>query len=326
MRELPKVELHLHLEGGAPPDFIRQMAAEKKTDISGIFKPDGGYAYRDFWHFLQVYEAATSVLTTPEDFHRLTLAVLEQSAENGVVYTEAFLSPDFCGGRDVSAWKEYCHAMQEAAQIAETRHNITMRGIITCIRHFGPEKAKETCLCAAEPVGDFIVGFGIAGDEKAGHPRDFAYTFDMAREAQLRLTAHAGEWGGAQSVKDALEHLRPERLGHGVEAIYDNALVDHLAETETVLEVCPGSNVFLGVFPSWDAHPIETLRERRVKVTVSTDDPPFFNTDMTKEYENLARVFGWDEAAFRALAQTSLDAAFCDDATRAKIQDRLEPS
>ncbi len=138
---IPKVELHLHLEGGAPPGFIRDLAREQGLDISRIFDPDGRYTYRDFWHFLEVYEAATSTLRSPEDYHRLTLAVLEQSARHGVVYSETFLSPDFCGGRDLVAWREYLQAIREASEIAEKNHGIILRGIVTCIRHFGPEKA-----------------------------------------------------------------------------------------------------------------------------------------------------------------------------------------
>lgn len=324
MKDLKKLELHLHLEGGAPPSFIRGLASEKNVDLSAIFKDDGSYAYRDFTHFLSVYEAATSVLTSPEDFARLTRAVLEECAEHGVVYAETFLSPDFCGGGDVDAWRDYLAAIEEAADQAERDMGITLRGIITCIRHFGPEKAKPIAICAAETHGRFIRGFGIAGDEMVGNPKDFTWAFDCAREAGMHLTAHAGEWGGAQSVWDALNDLRVERIGHGVHAIEDNALVDHLAETGTVLEVCPGSNVFLGVYPTWDAHPIEKLRERGVKVTVSTDDPPFFHTTMTREYENLHRTFGWDEEVFAEITETALNAAFCDEDTREAIRAKLK--
>ena len=326
MRDLPKVELHLHLEGAAPPALIRDMAREKHIDISGIFAPDGGYAYRDFWHFLQVYEAATSVLKTPEDYARLTRAVLEASAENGVIYCETFISPDFCGGRDLTAWRDYLDAIREAADAVERSHGIVLRGIVTPIRHFGPDAAREAALCAAETAGDWIVGLGIGGDEKAGSFKDFTYAFDMAREARLRLTAHAGEWDGPQSVRDALTHLRVERIGHGVRAIEDPALVDELAEAGVVLEVCPGSNVALGLYPDWHAHPIETLRAAGVKVTVSTDDPPFFHTTMTHEYESLARAFDWDGGVFQTLNTVAANAAFCDEATRAKILKSLEVS
>jgi adenosine deaminase len=324
VKKLPKIELHLHLEGGAPPAFIRGLAREKKLDISGIFNEDGSYRFTDFWNFLKVYEAACTTLQSPEDFRRLTLAVLEESAASGVIYSETFLSPDFCGGRDLGAWREYLLAIREAADEAERGMGITLRGVVTCIRHFGPEKARETALCAAETAGDFITGFGIAGDEKIGAPKDFLWSFDCAREAGLRLTAHAGEWGGPDSVRAAIRDLGVERIGHGVRAIEDLALVDEIAERGVVLEVCPGSNVALGIYPTFRQHPVGQLYDRGVKVTVSTDDPPFFHTTMAREYDMLNRAFDWDEGVFAAIARTSLDAAFCDADTKAKLVRKLE--
>ncbi|CUH63994.1 Adenine deaminase [Thalassovita gelatinovora] len=323
-KDFPKVELHLHLEGAAPPAFVRGLAQEKGINLDRVFDERGNYAFRDFTHFLQVYEAATQVLKTPEDYRRLTLAVLEQCAENGVIYAETFLSPDFCGGRDVIAWKEYLHAMKEAAQQAEAQMGITLRGIVTCIRHFGPDKARETAICAAETAGGWITGFGMGGDEGLGRQGDFAWAFDCAREAGLRLTTHAGEFGGPESIRQAVQDLKVERIGHGVRAIEDPALVDILAETGVVLEVCPGSNVALGLYPSYGAHPIARLREAGVKVTVSTDDPPFFNTTMTREYEELERAFRWGIEDFTALNAIAIDAAFCDEGTRTGIKEKLE--
>ncbi|SFR42153.1 adenosine deaminase [Litoreibacter janthinus] len=320
---IPKIELHLHIEGAAPPAFIRGLAQEKGVNLTGVFNEDGSYKFEDFSQFLRVYEAACTVLTGPEEFGRLTTAVLEQSIEQGVIYTEAFLSPDFCGGGDVGAWREYMHAMQEAAaKLPE----IEMRGIVTCIRHFGPDKAKAAARCAAETAGDFITGFGMGGDEMQGKQGDFAYSFHMAREAGLRLTTHAGEWGGADSVRQAVRDLEVERIGHGVQAIDDDALVDHLAEHEIVLEVCPGSNVALGVYSDWHSHPIETLRERGVLVTVSTDDPPFFHTNLGMEYDLLGHHFGWEDDTVREVNVTAAKAAFCDDATREKLLKALEPA
>ena len=324
MSKSAKIELHLHLEGAAPPAFIRGLAAEKHMDIRGIFDAKGAYKYKDFWDFLKVYEAATETLKTPEDYARLTRAVLEESAASGVVYCETFLSPDFCGGRDPAAWHDYLLAIGEAADAAERSMGITLRGIVTCIRHFGPEKARETALCAAETAGDWIVGFGIAGDEKVGAPKDYKWSFECAREAGLRLTAHAGEWGGPISVRDAVRDLGVERIGHGVRAIEDLALVDELAEKGIVLEVCPGSNVALGLYPSVARHPIADLFNRGVKVTVSTDDPPFFHTTMAREFEELHRAFDWDDGVFAVLNRTALDAAFCDADTKARILKLLE--
>ncbi len=323
---LPKVELHLHLEGAAPPSFIRGLAREKSVDLSGIFREDGSYDTGSFEHFLKVYEAACTVLQTPEDFRRLTLAVAEEAAASGVVYSEVFVSPDFCGGGDVAAWRDHLAAIEDAAGEAERAHGVTLRAIVTCIRHLGPDRAKRAALCAAETVGGFVTGFGMAGAETVGRPRDYAWSFDAAREAGLRLTCHAGEWGGPDMVADTLRDLRPERVGHGISAARDPALVDRLAEAGVVLEVCPGSNVYLGAVPSWEAHPIEGLRAREVKVTVSTDDPPFFGTTVTREWEMLERTFGWTPDDLRALNAVALDAAFCDDATRDRIRKRLEAS
>ena len=322
--QFPKVELHLHHEGAAPPAFIRQLAHEKKVDLEGVFNDDGSYAFKDFVHFLSVYEAATSVLKSPEDYARLTTAVLEECAANGVIYAESFISPDFCGGRDVGAWKEYLHAIQEAADRAEAAHGITLKGIVTCIRHFGGEWAKETALCAAETKGDFITGFGMGGDENQFTQGTFKWAFDCAREAGLQLTTHAGEWGGPESIRQALDDLKVERLGHGVQVIEDEALMQRVIDEGVTLEVCPGSNVVLGVYPSIKDHPIKRLRDAGVKVTVSTDDPPFFHTTMTKEYEMLEQAFGWGAEDFTALNMTAIDAAFCDADTKTRIKQRLE--
>ncbi len=323
-KSFPKVELHLHLEGGAPPSFIAGLAREKNIDIAGIFDERGHYVYRDFDHFLKVYEAACTTLQGPEDFRRLVLAVLEESAANGVVYSETFLSPDFCGGGDVAAWRDYLAAITDAADIAQRTMGITLKGIITCIRHFGPEQAKTAARCAAETKGDFITGFGMAGAELVGRPKDYAYSFDMAREAGLRITCHAGEWGGPDMVADTIRDLAPERIGHGINAYKDVVLVDKIAEQGIVLEVCPGSNVFLGAVKSWKDHPISPLMNRGVKVTVSTDDPPFFNTTMTAEFDMLHRTFDWDDGVFRDLNKVALDAAFCDAATKDRIAKLLE--
>lgn len=325
VRDLPKVELHLHLEGAAPPAFIRGLAREKHIDISGIFNEDGSYRFTDFWNFLKVYEAACTTLTGPEEFRRLTLAVLEESAASNVVYSECFLSPDFCGGRDLGAWREYLAAITEAAAEAEKTMGITLRGIVTPIRHFGPEKARDVARCAAETAGEFIVGFGIGGDEKVGALKDFLWSFDCAREAGLNITAHAGEWNGPDEVRAAVRDLGVARVGHGVRAIEDLALVDELAEKGIVLECCPGSNVVLGIYPNFRAHPIHELDRRGVKVTISTDDPPFFHTTMAREYDMLNRAFDWDEGQFRRLCTQALDAAFCGADTKAKIAKLLEP-
>ena len=323
-RDTAKVELHLHLEGAAPPAFIRGLAAEKNIRLEGIFDHEGNYVFESFEHFLKVYEAACEPLKGPEDFYRLTRAVLEELAAHNVVYAETFISPDFCGGGDLAAWRDYLAAMSLAADEAERDLGVTLKGIVTCIRHFGPEQARRASYCAAETKGSFVTGFGMAGGEMMYRPGDFAWSFDQAREAGLSLTCHAGEWGGPDMIEETVDRLGVSRIGHGINAIRDPDLVTRLSDEGVVLEVCPGSNVVLGAVKSWAAHPIARLRDAGVAVTVSTDDPPFFHTTMTAEYDVLHRVFGWDEADFRAINTTAMNAAFCDADTRKRILTRLE--
>lgn len=312
-----KIELHLHLEGAAPPAFIRSLAAEKGADLTGVFDERGHYAYDGFTGFLRCYEAATSILRTPRDYARLLSEVLEQSAAEGVIYIELFVSPEFCGGGDLAAWRDYLAAMTEAAHTARG-HGIDSRAILTAIRHFGPDRARKTAICAAETAGDWVTGFGMGGAESEGRATDFAWSFDCAREAGLGLTCHAGEWGGPASIRDALT-LGVTRLGHGVQAVQDPDLVRQLAQSGVVLEVCPGSNVALGVVPSWAAHPIARLADAGVRVTVSTDDPPFFHTTLRREYDRLADTFGWGDTEFRQINRWAAEAAFCDPATRDRL-------
>ncbi|MFC3627927.1 adenosine deaminase [Paracoccus angustae] len=314
---MKKIELHLHLEGAAPPAFIRGLAAEKHADLTGIFDARGNYAFDGFDGFLRCYEAATSVLETPRDYARLLAEVLERSAEQGIVYTELFVSPEFCGGGDLSAWRDYLAAMTEIAAKARAQ-GIDSRAIVTAIRHFGPDRAKKTAICAAETAGEWVTGFGMGGAETVGRAGDYAWSFDCAREAGLGLTCHAGEWGGPDSVRDALA-LGCTRIGHGVRAIEDPALVRDLAEKGITLEVCPGSNVALGVCASWSAHPVARLADAGVRVTVSTDDPPFFHTTMRHEYDRLADAFGWGDTELAQINRWAAEAAFCDPATRDRL-------
>ena len=325
-KTLPKTEIHLHIEGAAPPEFIRTLAAEKNVDLSRIFDANGAYKWKDFAEFLQTYEAACTVLQTPDDFRRLTEAVLEQCANHGVIYTEMFLAPDFCGGGDVIAWKEYLAAMSEGAANAKATHGIEARFISSCVRHFGPEQAEKIARVTAETADNMLTGFGMGGEERHLKAADFAKAFAIAHEAGLGLTSHAGEICGAESVRDTLDHLHVTRIGHGVRAIEDPALIERLVAENIVLEVNPGSNIALSVFPKWADHSIDKLRAAGVPITVSSDDPPYFHTDMDHEYTKLAEVFGWNTTNFQAINRTAMKAAFCDAQTRERLLAKFSES
>ncbi len=323
VESLPKVELHLHLEGAAPPEFIRTLAAEKNIELNGVFDAQGAYAWTNFAAFLETYHKACEVLDDPEAFRRLTEAVLAKSAADGVIYTEIFIAPDICGGGDPVAWGEYLAAILQGAETARATHGIETRFIPTCIRNLGPEAAVRAAQLTVDRMGPMVTGFGMGGEERHLTAADFASAFEFAREAGLGITSHAGELCGPHSVVETLDHLRPSRIGHGVRAIEDPELVRRLADEGVVLEVNPGSNIALSVFPRWADHSIQALRAAGVPVTVSTDDPPYFHTDMRYEYRMLADTFGWTTADFTALNMTAVDAAFCDVDTKTRLKARL---
>ncbi|WP_312530662.1 adenosine deaminase [Paracoccus sp. (in: a-proteobacteria)] len=318
---MKKTELHLHLEGAAPPAFVRALAKEKRIDLPRLFDDKGNYAYRDFFEFLRLYESVTSLLTSPRDYARLLGEVLSERAEDGVIYCEIFIAPDFCGGGDLYAWQDHVAAMTEVAHSFRAQ-GIECRAIATAVRHFGQDQSKRAARCAAETSGGWCTGFGMGGAETVGSAEDHAWAFDCAREAGLGLTCHAGEWAGPQSIREALR-LGVTRLGHGVRAVEDPALMRDLADRAITLECCPGSNLALGIYPDWHAHPIARLADAGVRVTISTDDPPFFKTTLRQEYERLAEAFSWHDEDFRRMNLWAIEAAFCDTDTKTRLQKEL---
>lgn len=314
---MKKIELHLHLEGAAPPTFIRGLAAEKRRPPPRIFSEDGTYRFDGFRDFLRVYEEAAALIETPQDYARLVTIALENCAENGAVYAELFIAPDLCGRGDPEAWRDCLAAMEEAAAKMSAA-GIDSRAVVTAIRHFDPVQSRRAAICAAEASGGWVAGFGLSGAETVGLPGDFAWAFDCAREAGLGLTCHAGEFCGPHSIREALD-LGVTRIGHGIRAVEDKTLMQDLANAEITLECCPGSNIALGLCRDWASHPVARLLDAGIRVTISTDDPPFFGTSLQKEYDRLAASFDWGEAEFRQINQWAIDAAFCDKG----VKDRL---
>jgi adenosine deaminase len=198
---------------------------------------------------------------------------------------------------------------------ARAQAGIESRMIATAVRNFGVERAEAVAATVASQPHPYLTGFGLAGDEAGFPPEPFARAYDIARDAGLGLTCHAGEWAGPESVRGALA-LGVSRLGHGVRAIEDPALVEELAERGTVLEVCPTSNVVLDAYPDFQAHPFPVLRDAGVRVTLGSDDPPYWGATIGGEYAVARREWGLDDAALREITRTALDAAFIPDALR----------
>jgi len=315
---VPKAELHVHLEGTAPPHLIRRIAARNGLTVpDGVFATPDRFAWRDFLDFLQTYDMAASVIRTVEDYRDITYEYLSACAADGTVYVELIASPDHAALVGLSD-EDHLAGIAQGIDDARADHGIEARILLTCIRNFGVEQALRIARHAAERPHPYVVGFQMAGDEAGYPPGPFAEAYAIAADAGLGCSVHAGEWAGADSVREALT-LPVTRLGHGVRAIEDPALVEEIAERGIVLECCPTSNVVLGVFPSFDEHPLPALRDAGVRVTLASDDPPYFGASVGGEYRVARECFGLSDEELRAITRTAIEAGFAEPPLRAEL-------
>ncbi|AYD03363.1 adenosine deaminase [Neorhizobium sp. NCHU2750] len=321
-QNLPKAEIHCHIEGAAPPALALSQAERYGVDMSGFLR-DGVYIWRDFSEFLVAYDAVAALFRTEADYALLTQTYLDELSAIGTIYSEIIVSPDH-GDRIGLGADAYLAGICDGIAAAKERSGIEARIIVTGERHFGPERVIAAAEYAARAKNPLVTGFNMAGEERMGRVADYARAFDIARDAGLGLTIHAGEVCGAFSVTDALDLVKPARIGHGVRAIEDDALVARLAELGTVLEVCPGSNIALSVFADFDSHPLKRLKAAGVKVCINSDDPPFFSTSLAREYDIASTVIRMSDAEINSMTRTALEAAFVDDATKAALLARFD--
>lgn len=329
-QSLLKAELHLHLEGGAHPDLVRKLAARHGKNLDHFMREDGTYIWSDFTTFLNCWDKVAEVICTPEDYADLTEDYLLRNAAEGCFYTEFFISPDHVALLGMT-YDDLLEGVLEGHKCAQEKSAadgfpIDARFIVTCVRHMGPEKAVGVAKAAAAKPHPLVTGFGMGGDERMHSQEAFAPAFKIAKEAGLACTTHAGEFGGPQSVIDALDHLPVKRIGHGVRSIEDADLVKRLVDEDILLEVCPHSNISLGLYPDLASHPLKALMDAGVKTTISSDDPPFFATTIGKDYDALQALYGWDDAKMLGFTRRSLEAAFVDEATRKSLLARLDAS
>ncbi|HEV7322053.1 MAG TPA: adenosine deaminase [Ensifer sp.] len=318
---LKKAELHCHIEGATPPELALAQAEKYGIDTSQIIR-DKAYVWEDFTSFVKCYDAIASLFRTEEDYALLAEAYLTELAEVGTIYSEIIVSPDHGNTIGLGA-HAYLEGLAAGMEAARKKTGIESRMLITGIRHLGPESVIKTAEFAAKREHKLVTGFNLAGEERMHRVADFARAFDIVRDAGLGLTIHAGELSGAFSVRDALDHVRPSRISHGVRAIEDADLVQRLADAGVVLEVCPGSNISLQVFPDFASHPLRALHEAGVKVTLNSDDPPFFHTSLAQEYDIASSVMGFTDAEINGMTRTAIEAAFVDDATRQTLLARI---
>jgi len=316
---IKKAELHVHLEGTATPRLVRQMAAQNGAELDPTtFASDGAYRWTDFWDFLKCYDKAAAAIRSRSDYQLVTYDYLRRAALDGCIYVETFSSPDHAASVGIS-YKDHLLGIADGIDQARDEFGIEGRIIVTCVRHLGAESALNVARQVVAMPHPYVVGFGMGGDEAQFHPKDFAPAFNLAAEAGLPTTNHAGEFGGPDSIRATLDYLPVSRLGHGVRATEDPALVAHLAAHKIPLELCPGSNVSTGLYPTIEAHPFHQLKEAGCVVTLSSDDPPFFHTSIGEEYKRVATAFSYDAETMKDITRNSIQAAFCEDSLKQKL-------
>jgi aminodeoxyfutalosine deaminase len=314
LRDLPKAELHLHLEGTIQPAIVCALTARHgvRTTEDEVRRR---YNYTDFLGFLDAFKWVTSFLRDPADYALIAHDLCEQLLLHHVVYAEVTLSVGVMLLRNQSPERHFA-AILRAAEDFESR-GLTLRWIFDAVRQFGPDAALRVVQTAKNCAAPQIVAFGIGGDELSIPTKDFLPVYEAASVAGLHRLIHAGEIGGPEKIREAVEFLRVERVGHGIAAIHDLALMDLLADRRIPLEICPISNVRTGALArqlnSSDAtlqeHPLPQLFRHGIPVVLSTDDPAMFHTDLTSEYTT-AQQMGLSETELRQVAQASFAHAF----------------
>jgi adenosine deaminase len=321
---MPKVELHVHLEGAMRPAVLLELARRNGVDLptqdeAGLKK---WFRFRDFDHFVQVYLTCSRALRTPEDFQLLASDFLVEQACQNILYSEVHftISTHLTNGANGD---EVLQALEEAVREAEKSNGVTLRLIPDIVRNVGPQLADRTLEWALAGRGRGVVALGLSGSETRFPNEPFRRHFETAAREGLHRVAHAGETAGPESIRSVLDVCGAERIGHGIRAVDDPALLAELSEKGVPLEVCPSSNVCLGVVPDLASHPFDRLYRSGCRVSVSSDDPAFFNTNLTREYLRLHQTFGYSAAELAGLSLSALRQSFLPDEERAVIERRF---
>jgi len=311
---LPKAELHLHLEGSIQPSTVCALTARHGVDVTQD-EVRRRYAYRNFLEFLETFKWVTSFLRDPQDYALITRDLAEYLLSQRVIYAEITISVGVMQLRKQSAEANF-GAILAAAEPFESQ-GLRMRWIFDAVRQFGPEAAMRVVHAAKQCGTKSIVAFGIGGDELSIPTQQLRQVYDQAAALGLHRLIHAGEVGGPEKIREAVELLGVERIGHGIAAMHDPALMDLLADRRIPLEVCPQSNVRTGALAlqlrrpeaGIEDHPLPALFRHGIPIVLSTDDPAMFQTTLLQEYEHAHRL-GMAESELLRMAQMSFDFAF----------------
>jgi len=311
IRRLPKAELHLHLEGTVTPETLVELSRRHDGAALDLDQARALYAYQDFTGFLLAFKAISEHLQTPDDYELIAWRMIERLAAQGVVHAEVYVSVGVVYYWRRCAFEPLFEGMERARLRAERELGITVYWIFDAVRHFGPEEAAKVFRKAAEMRLDYpsIIGIGIGGDERRTGAEPFRDLYAEARGAGLRLTAHAGETTGPEAIWGAL-NIGAERVGHALSAIHDPELMEILAVRQVPLEICVTSNLKTACCLRPEDHPLRRYFDAGLMVTVNSDDPALFHSDLAQEYERAQQYYGFTEEHLRELAANSIEASF----------------
>ncbi len=312
LKAMPKIELHVHMEGAIRPETLLALAQRHEIDLPArsIEELRAWYTFTDFAHFIEVYHVISSCIRTPDDVERLGRDFLIGQAAQNVLYSEATYTPYNQYQRSGMSCAEQMEAINRARLWAEQELGVTMGVVMDIPREISAEEGLRVADWAIEWMGRGVVAFGLGGPEIGNPPHKHAAAFARTHAAGLPGVPHAGETVGAESIRGALDTLQPVRIGHGVRCWEDPLLVEELRQRQIALEVCPSSNVCLKVVPRLEDHPLPHLLEAGLLVTLNSDDPPMFNTSLTDEYLRTAQAFHFDADVYETLALNALRVSF----------------
>ena len=307
IRQLPKAELHLHLEGSVDAATLLELRRQH-GDHATLAETEALYRYSDFPSFLMAFKDVSAHLRAPEDYEFITYRLMQQLKEENVLHAEVYVSVGVCLYR-----KQDFPAIFEGLDRGRARgardFGVSLLWIFDATRHFGVEEAQKVFELAVNYKSRHVVGIGIGGDEVKAPPELFRGVYAFAEDNGLRLTAHAGETAPAESIWGAL-NLHAERIGHGLTAAQDPDLIEELAYRQIPVEICLTSNLRTGVCKSIAEHPAKNYFEQGIMITLNTDDPGLFGTTLAREYQLAQETYGFTDEHLRELARNSFEASF----------------
>jgi len=319
---MPKVELHIHLEGSIQPETLLELARRNRVQLPASTREGlhNWYNFRNFDHFVEAYGIMSSSIRSTEDIEFVAREFLSGQAAQGIRYSEVTYTPFTHYRLKGLAFRDQLAALNRARAWAEAELGVSMRLILDFARKASVEQAQVVANWAIAALGDGVVALGLGGAEAGYSAIKFKAVFERARAAGLARTPHAGETVGPESIWSAVRVLDATRIGHGVRCLEDPELVEHLRAHEIPLEVCPSSNVCLGVTPSLAEHPLPRLIDTGLFVTINSDDPPMFNTTLTGEYLAVAKAYNFGHDAIERLALNAVRATLLPPAEKTRLE------